>query len=129
MAHFSTHIFYSYGGRIFDLCPEGAEEFCIPFPRDLSAGDEFCVVGQRDDDHDGDDFLAVGITGASLLTFNSRSCMFTTVGVSLIGAYELTAHTRVASHLDWLESVVWGVEEEVKVASPARAGSITFPSD
>lgn len=87
------------------------------------------MVAQHEQEYDGDDYLLGGIDGASLQTFNSRSCLFTAVGVSNIGAYELEFYTRVASHLDWLESVVWGELGVGKGGRTARVDSIIFPSD
>ncbi|XP_019558122.2 polyserase-2-like [Aedes albopictus] len=71
---------------------------------------EVCVVAHHEEEFDGEDYLLAGITGASLQTFNSRSCMFTTLGVSTADGLELEVYTRVASHLEWIESIVWADE-------------------
>ncbi|XP_019558134.3 polyserase-2 [Aedes albopictus] len=71
---------------------------------------EVCVVARHEEEFDGEDYLVTGITGASLQTFNSRSCLFTTLGVSNADGLELEVYTRVASHLEWIEAFVWGDE-------------------
>ncbi|XP_065088129.1 serine protease 53-like [Ochlerotatus camptorhynchus] len=80
---------------------------------------EICVVAQHEEEYDGEDYLLGGITGASLQTFNSRSCVFTTLGVSnplpksmgVSFEYDIEVYTRVAAHLDWLEAIVWGTDD------------------
>ncbi|KXJ77070.1 hypothetical protein RP20_CCG008352 [Aedes albopictus] len=71
---------------------------------------EVCVVARHEEEFDGEDYLLAGFTGASLQTFNSRSYMFTTLGVSNADGLELEVYTRVASHLEWIEAFVWGDE-------------------
>lgn len=98
---------------------------------------EICVVAQNEEEYDGEDYLLGGITGASLQTFNSRSCMFTTLGVAnllpksmgVAFEYGIEIYTRIVSHLDWLEAIVWASDDaEVVTATTATAtiGEVSY---
>lgn len=64
-----------------------------------------------------------GIIGGPLQTVNTRSCMFTIVGVTkyLIPFNEsqnglknyINVYSRVAAYLDWIEQVVWENEPQI----------------
>lgn len=62
-----------------------------------------------------------GSCGGPLQSYNSRSCLFTVVGVLSNGNKDdeqarkskqtvVDVYTRVAPYLDWIEKVVWNVE-------------------
>ncbi|KXJ73903.1 hypothetical protein RP20_CCG014700 [Aedes albopictus] len=92
---------------------------------------EVCVVAHHEAEFDGEDYLLAGITGASLQTFNSRSCMFTTLGVSTADGLELEVYTRVASHLEWIESIVWADEylEDVQTATDGAVVDVEMETE
>lgn len=90
---------------------------------------EVCVIAQHEETYDGEDYLLSGITGASLQTFNSRSCLFTTLGVSNADGQELEVYTRVASHLGWLEAIVWGDDGEEATTLEARSIAEVTPEN
>ncbi|KXJ77069.1 hypothetical protein RP20_CCG008351 [Aedes albopictus] len=60
-----------------------------------------------------------------------RSCMFTTLGVSNGDGLELEVYTRVASHLEWIESIVWADEylEDVQTATDGAAVDVEMETE
>ncbi|XP_062549932.1 uncharacterized protein LOC134214625 [Armigeres subalbatus] len=76
---------------------------------------EVCVQVQHEEENDGEEYLLVaGIAGTSLQSFNSRSCMFTMLGVSTLNNFELEAYTRVVPYLRWIENIVWADENRTE---------------
>ncbi|KAL1388330.1 hypothetical protein pipiens_012620 [Culex pipiens pipiens] len=76
-------------------------------------------------------FTWAGIVGGPLQTVNTRSCMFTQVGVTqliyppLDSVLQYTiVYSRVTAYLDWIEGVVWSNEtrpEDTADSAPGEA--------
>lgn len=78
---------------------------------------ELCAT----DRYEGSTFFWSGIVGGPLQTVNTRSCMFTQIGVTNVliphdksGSQRTVRFTnvysRVTAYLDWIEQQVWGNE-------------------
>ncbi|EDS32494.1 conserved hypothetical protein [Culex quinquefasciatus] len=89
-----------------------------------------CATGQLDSaDLDGEYDLS-SLAGGPLQTVNSRSCMFTAVGVLGSGVKRdrklLQLYTSVAAYVDWIEQVAFGEEDEEIVEAETSTVTTTM---
>ncbi|XP_055531550.1 polyserase-2-like [Wyeomyia smithii] len=101
------------------------------FSSGISDG-EVCVMND-----DPERETSVRIPGAALQTMSTRTCMVTLLAIQVATSTDILArtvpldlYTRVASHLDWIEEVVWGDSSDLDVpTSEAIVRPIKTDSD
>lgn len=76
--------------------------------REGMADQQMCV-GSREDNRD----TCQGDSGGPIqVLLNPKGCIYHVIGITSIGSVcgkkEPAVYTKVASYLDWIESVVWG---------------------
>lgn len=91
-----------------------------------------CATGQLDSADLDEEYDLSSLAGGPLQTVNSRSCMFTAVGVLGSGVKRdrklLQLYTSVAAYVDWIEQVAFGEEDEEIVEAETSTVTTTMPT-